>query len=115
MTSAGSIGHDGGPAQGRGGSGGRGVHYSELPALFTITPGGGLDPTAVSLPTVRAVRLAVVSKDGRGHRIAVRMPLGLRGVTVAAHGRAAAVISGVRPGRYVVDVDGLARGVILVG
>ena len=91
------------------------AQFGRLSAAFTITSGGGLDPTAVSLPPVGSITLAVVSRDGRQHLVQLRMPSGLRGLTVPAHGRATAVLHAVKPGRYVVEVDGLARGLVLVG
>lgn len=119
---SGPVGHDGGTtgsSGGRGGtSGGAGLEpaqFGRLSAAFTITSGGGLDPTAVSLPPVGSITLAVVSRDGRQHLVQLRMRSGLRGLTVPAHGRATAVLHAVKPGRYVVDVDGLARGLVLVG
>lgn len=119
---SGPVGHDGGTTGGSGGrggtSGGAGLEpaqFGRLSAAFTITSRGGLDPTAVSLPPVGSITLAVVSRDGRQHRVQLRMPSGLRGLTVPAHGRATAVLHAVKPGRYVVEVDGLARGLVLVG
>ena len=91
------------------------AQFGRLSAAFTITAGGGLDPTAVSLPPVGAITLAVVSRDGRQHLVQLRMPSGLRGLTVPAHGRATAVLHAVKPGRYAVEIDGLARGLVLVG
>lgn len=112
------MGHNGsaaGKSGGRGGSGfGGSGSYAQLPATFTITAGGGLDPTAVSLPAVRAVKFSIVSRDGRTHHVLLRMTAGPRGLTVAGHHRATLVLRGVAPGRYVIDVDGLARGVVLV-
>ncbi len=119
---SGPVGHDGsttGSSGGRGGtSGGAGLEpaqFGRLSAAFTITSAGGLDPTAVSLPPVGSITLAVVSRNGRRHLVQLRMPSGLRGLTVPAHGRATAVLHAVKPGRYVVEVDGLARGLVLVG
>ncbi len=119
---SGAVGHDGartGSSGGRGGSaGGAGIapaHYARLPATFTITSGGGLAPTAVSLPAVGSVTFTVISRDARAHHVALHMPSGMPGVTVVADGRATALLRGIKPGRYVVDVDGLARGLVLVG
>ena len=115
-TSSGGGSVRGGGA-GSGGSGRGGVSqpkYARLGATFTIMPGGLLDPTAVSLPSVRALKLAVVSRDGRRHQVQLRTATAPRVLTVAPHGRASVVI-GIGPGRYVVDVDGLARGLVLIG
>jgi hypothetical protein len=136
------VGHDGSPAassggSGSGGSGGSGsrgagsggrfgssgsggaqpgavTSYAQLPATFTITSAGGLDPTAVSLPAVRAVKFSIISRDGRTHRVLLRLTTRARRLTVAGHGRATLLLQGMTPGRYVVDLDGLARGLVLI-
>jgi hypothetical protein len=86
-----------------------------LPATCTITSAGTLAPTAVALPAVGSVALSIRSDDAQVRHVVVRMPARSRALTVPAHGRVSAVLRGIRPGRYVVDVDGLARGLVLVG
>jgi hypothetical protein len=82
-------------------------------ATLTIRPGGSLNSTIVAASAVTPATIKLISRDGRRHELVVRTPRP-HSVTVPAHGRASMLIRGLEPGRYVIDVDGLARGVLLV-
>jgi alpha-L-arabinofuranosidase len=83
-------------------------------ATFTIRSGGSVSPAAISTPAGSALQLKVVSRDARRHHLSVRTPRG-HSLTLPAHGRASALVAGLKPGRYVLDVDGRPRGLLLVG
>jgi hypothetical protein len=57
----------------------------------------------------------VFSQDARRRRIMLRTTGSPQSLTVPAHGHASMLVPGLAPGRYVLDVDGLARGALLVG
>ena len=85
-----------------------------LPADFTVRSGGRLIPASVSSPAFLAISLSVASGDHRSHRILVRTrpPHSLR---VPAGGRASILIAGLRPGHYLMLLDGRPRGALDVG
>ncbi len=79
-----------------------------------IRPGGRLSPPAISAPTSVNIVLTVLSGDGRGHRVRLRSPGGAT-LSVAAGGRASALIGGLRQGSYAIAVDGAPRGQLVIG
>jgi hypothetical protein len=83
-------------------------------ATFTLGPGGTLAPAVISSPPVAQLELAVVSNDGRPRRLLV-LATAPYPLTVPAHGRASVLVADLTPGRYVVEVDGRARGALQVG
>jgi hypothetical protein len=85
-----------------------------VPATFVIRSGGKLDPGSVSAPAFLALQLTVVSADGRSHRALLRTPTP-HSLTIPAHGRASLLVAGLRAGRYVLDIDGAPRGLVMIG
>ena len=85
-----------------------------MPATFVVRAGGRLSPGSVSAPAFLALQLTVVSADGRPHRALLRTPTP-HSLTVPAHGRASVLIPGQRAGRYVLDIDGHPRGLVMIG
>jgi hypothetical protein len=85
-----------------------------LPATYTIEPGGSLNPPAVTAPAHIPVQLTVVSGDGRPHRVLLHTPVA-HALAVPGHGRAAVFLRGLKLGRYALDVDGVARGALVIG
>jgi hypothetical protein len=85
-----------------------------LPATFMIERGGALDPSSVASPAFVRILLTVVSRDGAPHRVVLRTPT-LQLLSVPASGRASVTIAGLRAGRYALEVDGIARGALIVG
>lgn len=85
-----------------------------MPATFTITAGGSLDPPTISVPAGFPVELTVVSGDGKAHRVVVRTPVA-QTLKVPAHGRASVRLTKLRPGGYTLEVDGAARGTLEIG
>ncbi len=85
-----------------------------VPATFTIRAGGRLDPQTVSAPAFLAVRVTVSSADGRAHHVVVDTPAP-HTLSVPAGGRGSILISGQRAGQYPIDIDGSARGALLIG
>ncbi|MDQ6842062.1 MAG: hypothetical protein M3025_06540, partial [Actinomycetota bacterium] len=79
-----------------------------------IHPGGQLSPPAISAPSSVDILLTVVSGDGRGHRVTLNSPSG-RALAVPAGGRASKLIRTLKRGSYAIDVDGVARGQLVVG
>ncbi|MGI8904468.1 MAG: hypothetical protein ACR2IP_12635 [Solirubrobacteraceae bacterium] len=91
-----------------------GATHVRLPARFVIRAGGRLDPPSVSSPADLAIELTVFSGDRLAHRVVLRTPA-VHALAVAAGKRSSALIPGLRPGRYVIAIDGAPRGALLVG
>ncbi len=85
-----------------------------VPATFVIRTGGRLVPASVSAPAFLAVQLSVVAVDGRPHRVVLKTPVP-HVLNVPVRGRAAVLVPGLRAGQYEIDVDGAARGMLLIG
>jgi len=85
-----------------------------LPATFTVGAGGALNPPTVTAPARIPVLLTVVSGDGRAHRAVLRTPVAHE-LNVSAHGRASVLLTGLKNGRYPLDVDGAPKGALIVG
>lgn len=85
-----------------------------LPATYTIKTGGSLNPPVVTAPAQIPVQLTAVSGDGRSHRVLLRTPVA-QALAVPAHGRATVLLTGLKLGRYALDVDGVARGALVIG
>ena len=83
-------------------------------ATLTIRPGDRVSPTALTVPSSGPIELTLVSADGHSHRVVLH-GADTRVLTVPAHGRVTTRISGLKPGRYALDVDGAARGALLAG
>jgi hypothetical protein len=58
--------------------------------------------------------VTIASRDGRRHHVLIRTPTAYP-LTVPAGGRAVVSVSGQRAGRYAIDVDGAARGALMIG
>ncbi len=71
-------------------------------------------PSSVSSPAFLAVEVSLSNDDGRAHRIVIHTPTP-HTLVVAAGGRAAVLIPGLRAGQYAIDVDGTPRGALLIG
>jgi hypothetical protein len=85
-----------------------------LPATFEIGSGGSLSPTSVSSPAFLAIQLTLISADRRQHRAVLETTVA-HSLTVPPGGRASLLIAGLKAGRYVIQVDGAARGALLIG
>jgi hypothetical protein len=83
-------------------------------ATLTVRRGDRVTPTAVTVSPAAPIELTLVSADGNSHRVVLR-GAGTRVLTVPAHGRITTRISGLKPGRYALDVDGVARAALLAG
>jgi hypothetical protein len=68
----------------------------------------------VSAPTRLAVQLTLVSADGQVHHAVLRTPKAYP-LTVPASGRVTMLIPGQLAGHYSLDVDGHARGALIIG
>jgi hypothetical protein len=91
-----------------------GASGARLPATFRIEPGGRLSPPTVDAPAQVPVELTVISGDGHTHRVVLRAPA-VHVLTVPAHGRASVLLRDLKSGRYVLRLDGVARGALQVG
>lgn len=98
------------PARPSDGGGALAVH---IPAALRVTAGHAV-PATVSIPAHLAVELELRSGDGRPHRAQLHAP-GSAPLSVPAGGRAVQRIAGLRPGRYVLMVDGLPSAALYVG
>ncbi len=58
--------------------------------------------------------MTVISKDGHGHRVVVKTPRPVL-LSVPAGGRTSALIPGPKAGRYPIDLDGNAAGLLITG
>jgi hypothetical protein len=87
---------------------------ARVPATFTIRAGDAVVPPTVSSPAFIAIRLTVVSADGKQHHVVLLMP-SPRSLTVPAGGQASALVPGLKAGRYALQVDGARRGALMVG
>ncbi len=85
-----------------------------LPATFTILPSGALSPPTVTAPARVPVLLTVTSGDARAHHAVLRTPASHE-LTIPAHGRASVLLTGLRNGRYALDIDGAPKGALIVG
>jgi len=100
----------GSPASPSDGGGALAVH---IPAAFRVAAGRAI-PATVSFPAHLAVELELRSADGRPHRAELRAPGGAP-LAVPARGQAVQRIPGLRPGRYVLTVDGVPSGALQAG
>jgi len=85
-----------------------------IPAAFTVVAGGRLTPATISVPPFLAVEVSLQSVDGKAHRLVLQTPTP-HALAVAAGGRAAVRIPGLRAGRYAVLLDGRRAGALVVG
>jgi len=95
-------------------TGGAPPEDARIPATFTIGRGGSLTPPTVTAPAHIPVQVTVISGDGRSHTVVLRTPTSYV-LTVPAHGRATVLIASLKLGRYALDVDGTARGALVIG
>ncbi len=83
-----------------------------LPAKFKIRTGGALDPPVIAAPRHTDVALAVVSGDRQVHTFVLLTPHSYRmTVPPSAH----VLLKGVPNGSYVVEVDHVRRGSLIIG
>lgn len=95
-------------------TGGTPPEDARIPATYTIVSGGSLNPPTITAPAHIPVQLTVVSGDGRSHEVVLRTEPP-RALAVPAHGRATVLITGLRVGRYTLDVDSKPRGGLAIG
>lgn len=91
-----------------------GVQIAHVPATFTVGRGDSVNPLIVSAPVHVPIELAVISGDGRPHRVRVRIS-SPRSLTVPARGRASVLLSGLAAGRYIVEIDGVSGAALDIG
>jgi hypothetical protein len=82
--------------------------------MLTVRPGGALNPASVASASVGPIELRIVSDDAHQRRIVLRASTP-QTLTVPAHGHASMLVTGLGPGRYVLEVDGRARAALLIG
>jgi hypothetical protein len=85
-----------------------------VPASFVATGGGRLTPPTITVPPFLAVEISLRSADARAHRLVLQTPAP-HALEVAAGGRAAVRIPGLRAGRYRVTLDGRRAGALVAG
>jgi hypothetical protein len=91
-----------------------GASGARLPATFQIEAGDRLSPPTVYSPAGVPIELTMISGDGHRHRVVVRTRAA-HVLVVPAHGRSSVLLGGLKSGRYVLRVDGVARGALEVG
>ena len=84
---------------------------ARIPATFTIGTGTTVRPPTVSVPAKLPVALTVSAADGRAHRVSIA---GAE-LSIPPGGRATKLITGLKAGRYQLEVDGKARGALVIG
>ncbi len=104
----------GGAGLAGGGASGGGATNARVPASFQLGADGALDPKTISAPAFLAVALSITSTDSRPHMVLVRTPSPRR-LLLVAHGHAFTLIGGLRAGTYPIEVDGAARGALMIG
>ena len=85
-----------------------------VPATFVITRRGALSPPTVSAAASVAIKLTVVSGDGKAHR-AVLESAPPHSLSVPAGRSASVLLADLRSGRYKVRIDGVAQGTLVIG
>jgi hypothetical protein len=68
----------------------------------------------ITAPPHIPVELTVVSHDARPHQVVLRSPVA-HALRVPPHDSDAVLIIGLKPGRYALEVDGVARGALVIG
>jgi hypothetical protein len=93
---------------------GGGEQQVRVPASFVVKQSGRLVPPTITVPPFLAVEISIRSDDGKPHELVLltSVPHTLR---VAANGRAAVRIAGLRAGRYPVTLDGRRAGALVAG
>jgi len=97
-----------------GSSDGGGEEAVRVPATFTVAAGGRLTPPTITVPPFLAVELSLASQDGRPHALVLQTTPS-HTLRVAAGGRKAVRIAGLRAGRYAVMLDGRRAGALVAG
>jgi hypothetical protein len=87
---------------------------ARVPVTFTIRGGDAVVPPTVSSPAFIAIRLTVLSADGKPHYVVLLTP-SPRSLTVPPGGQASALVPGLKAGRYLLQVDGARRAALMVG
>ena len=87
---------------------------ARVPATFTISRSGSVNPATVSAPAFLAISLAVVSGDGEKHLVRV-LTLAPHVLHVPAGGKASTLIGGLKAGTYTIQVDGKAKAKLVIG
>jgi len=95
-------------------SGGAPPTNARIPATFTITREGSLNPPTVTAPADFPVQVTVISGDGRAHKVVLHAPT-VYVLAVPARGRGTVLIADLKAGHYALDVDGVARGALVIG
>jgi hypothetical protein len=84
-----------------------------VPARFTISADGSVNPRTIAIPAHLPIELIAVSTGG-AHRVTLRTARPTT-LTVRAHGQAEALIPGLRVGGYALEVDGAAKATLTIG
>jgi hypothetical protein len=79
-----------------------------------IVAGGVFQPPQIAVPAHLAIQFTVVSKDGHAHHVVLKTSPA-HALSVPANGRASVRIPGPKAGRYVVELDGTARALLVTG
>ena len=88
----------------------------QLPATFTLRPGGTLSPATVSAPASVPIALTVVASGAGSHRVTVETPPKPHTLNVPASGGRFSLQYGRLPkGSYPILVDGVVRAHLIVG
>jgi len=77
---------------------------ARVPAVFTIAS-AGISPGRITVPAFLTIELTGVSEDGVTHTLALSAGRAYS-VAIPAGGRASKVVPGLKPGTYVVVLDG---------
>jgi hypothetical protein len=87
---------------------------AELPASFTISASGRLNPSQISAPAKTDIVLTVHAQGGKAHSLEVKTPRP-KTLQVPPGKAARLLLSGLHNGSYVVEVDRRPAGKLIVG
>lgn len=88
--------------------------HVRLPATFTLTAAGTLNPPVIAVPAGLPVQLTVVSQSA-SPQVVVLATKPARTIKVPAHGKASVLLKRVPKGTYKVEIGGEPKGSLSIG
>jgi hypothetical protein len=85
-----------------------------VPATFTISSGGTVSPTQVSVPAGYRVQLTFINKGSSPTSVIVLTPDALH-LTVPAGGDTSQIVSGLKKGSYAIVIGAADRAALVIG
>lgn len=85
-----------------------------VPATYLIKPGRRLAPPQISVPALLAVQVTLIDRDGHAHQVVLKT-LHQHVLSVPAGGHVSLLLPGMKAGRFPLELDGHAAGVLVIG